>query len=139
MQEKDIPYGHRLMITLGYISNSVGLIIYPINLILFFNDEITQGLIYKFYALIMSPFLIIFAFQTLNGLRRKIVDSLIDVKKLMVFEICWTLLILIEGIITEELETCLVIYLFDLPLIIFVLIYWGSDSHKNYFESFSKN
>ena len=40
MVNLDIPYGHRLMITLGYLECSLGLIFYPIGLIVYLNGEI---------------------------------------------------------------------------------------------------
>ena len=137
MVNLDIPYGHRLMITFGYIERILNLISYPIVLILFSNGEFDVGVITTFSTLLISPFLIFFGFQILNQLRRKEIEGLENLKTLIQIEIILYLLIIVELIFTENADY-LISYLFFLPLNIFVLVYWGAPSHKKYFESFDK-
>ena len=139
MIDRDIPYGHRLMISLGYIECSIALIAYPIILIgLAYAEEFveTSGISIIFYV-IFQPFMIFFGFDALNKLRRKDIQGLENVKTLMIITLTFTAIGLIEAIYTQDFETIFMI-LFGLPLTIFTLIYWGAPSHKSYFESFLK-
>ena len=60
MVNLDIPYGHRLMITFGYIERTISLPAYPIFLISLSNGELEGGVITTFGGLAISPFLIFF-------------------------------------------------------------------------------
>ena len=66
MVVRDIPYGHRLMITLGYLEWSLALIFYPIILIGLAYSEISivaNGISIILYV-VFSPFMIFFGFDT---------------------------------------------------------------------------
>ena len=137
MVVRDIPYGHRLMITLGYLEWSLALIVYPIILIGLAYSELSieaNGISIILYV-VFSPFMIFFGFDTLNKLRRKDLQGLANVKTLMLITLLLSVIGLIEAISLQEFET-VVAYLFGLPFTIFTLIYWGAPSHKSYFESF---
>ena len=139
MVVRDIPYGHRLMITLGYLEWSLALIIYPIILIGLAYSEgsiETNGISMILYV-VSNPFMIFFGFDTLNKLRRKDLQGLANVKTLMLINLALWAIGLIEVIYLQEFET-IFFYLFALPFTIFTLIYWGAPSHKSYFESFLK-
>ena len=139
MVVRDIPYGHRLMITLGYLEWSLALIVYPIILIGLAYSELSfeaNGISIIIYV-VVSPFLIFFGFDTLNKLRRKDLQGLANVKTLMLITLLLSATGLIEAISLQEFET-IVAYLFGLPFTIFTFIYWGAPSHKSYFESFLK-
>ena len=139
MIDRDIPYGHRLMISLGYIECSIALIAYPITLIgLRYSEELveTRGISILIYV-ILQPFIIFFGFDALNKLRRKDIKGLENVKTLMIITLIFTAIGLIEAIYTQDFETIFII-LIGLPFTIFTLIYWGAPSHKIYFESFLK-
>ena len=139
MIDRDIPYGHRLMISLGYLECSIALIAYPIILIgLAYSEEfveISQINIIIFF--IVQPFMIFFGFDALNKLRRKDIQGLKNVKTLMIITLTFTAIGLIESIYTKDFESSFLI-LCGLPFTIFTLIYWGAPSHKSYFESFLK-
>ena len=134
---RDIPYGHRLMISLGYLEQSLALILYPIILIglAYSEGSIEASGISMVLYIISSPFLIFFGFDTLNKLRRKDIQGLENVKTLMIINLTIWAIGLIEVIYLQEFET-IFLYLFALPFTIFTLIYWGAPSHKSYFESF---
>ena len=139
MIDRDIPYGHRLMISLGYIECSIALIAYPITLIgLRYSEELveTRGISILIYV-ILQPFIIFFGFDALNKLRRKDIKGLENVKILMIITLIFSAVGLIEAIYKQDFETIFVL-LFGLPFTIFTLIYWGAPSHKIYFESFLK-
>ena len=139
MIDRDIPYGHRLMISLGYIEWSLALIAYPIILIgLAYSEEFveTSGIFIVIYV-ILQPFMICFGFDALNKLRRKDIKGLENVRTLMIITLIFTAVGLIEAIYTQDFERIFLI-LFGLPFTIFTLIYWGAPSHKIYFESFLK-
>ena len=137
MVVRDIPYGHRLMITLGYLEWSLALIVYPIILIglAYSEGSIEANGISIILYVIFYPIMIFFGFDTLNKLRRKDLQGLANVKTLMLITLFLSAIGLIETISLQEFETVL-IYLFGLPFTIFTLIYWGAPSHKIYFESF---
>ena len=137
MIDRDIPYGHRLMISLGYIECSLALIAYPIILIGLAYSELSieaNGISIILYV-VFSPFMIFFGFDTLNKLRRKDLQGLANVKTLMLITLLLSAIGFIEAISLQEFETIVAI-LFGLPFTIFTLIYWGAPSHKSYFESF---
>ena len=137
MVDRDIPYGHRLMITLGYLEWSLALIVYPIILIGLAYSELSieaNGISIILYV-VFSPFMIFFGFDTLNKLRRKDLQGLANVKTLMLITLLLSAIGFIEAISLQEFETVVAI-LFGLPFTIFTLIYWGAPSHKSYFESF---
>ena len=137
MVVRDIPYGHRLMITLGYLEWSLALIFYPIILIGLAYSELSieaNGISIILYV-VFSPFMIFFGFDTLNKLRRKDLQGLANVKTLMLITLLLSAIGFIEAISLQEFETVVAI-LFGLPFTIFTLIYWGAPSHKSYFESF---
>jgi len=139
MIDRDIPYGHRLMISLGYIECSIALIVYPIILIgLAYSEELVQtsGIDIVIYV-IVQPLMIFFGFDALNKLRRKDIKGLENVKILMIITLIFSAVGLIEAIYTQDFETIFII-LIGLPFTIFTLIYWGAPSHKIYFESFLK-
>ena len=139
MIDRDIPYGHRLMITLGYLEWSLALIVYPIILIGLAYSELSieaNGISIILYV-VFSPFMIFFGFDTLNKLRRKDLQGLANVKTLMLITLLLSAIGLIEAISLQEFETVLT-YLVGFPFTIFTLIYWGAPSHKSYFESFLK-
>ena len=137
MIDRDIPYGHRLMISLGYIECSIALIAYPIILIGLAYSEVpaeANGITNIFY-IIVFPLMIFFGFDTLNKLRRKDLQGIENVKTLMLINLILWAIGLIETISLQEFET-IFFYLFALPFTIFILIYWSAPSHKSYFESF---
>ena len=139
MIDRDIPYGHRLMISLGYLECSIALIAYPIILIgLAYSEEFveTSGISIIIFF-IVQPFMIFFGFDTLNKLRRKDIQGLKNVKTLMIITLTFTAIGLIESIYIKDYESSFLI-LCGLPFTIFTLIYWGAPSHKSYFESFLK-
>ena len=140
MIARDIPYGHRLMISLGYLECSLALIIYPIVIIgLVYSERYIQlDRISELIYLIFNPILIFFGFDTLNKLRRKDIQGLENVKTLMLINLIIIVIGLIETISFQEFET-IFFNLFALPFTIFILIYWSAPSHKIYFESFFKN
>ena len=134
MVVRDIPYGHRLMITLGYLEWSLALIFYPIILIGLAYSELSieaNGISIILYV-VFSPFMIFFGFDTLNKLRRKDLQGLANVKTLMLITLLLSAIGFIEAISLQEFETVVAI-LFGLPFTIFTLIYWGAPSHKSYF------
>ena len=137
MVVRDIPYGHRLMITLGYLEWSLALIAYPIILIglAYSEGSIEANGISIILYVVFYPLMIFFGFDTLNKLRRKDLQGLANVKTLMLINLFLSTIGLIASIPLQEFETVL-IYLFGLPFTIFTLIYWGAPSHKIYFESF---
>ena len=137
MVVRDIPYGHRLMITLGYLEWSLALIAYPIILIglAYSEGSIEANGISIILYVVFYPLVIFFGFDTLNKLRRKDLQGLANVKTLMLITLFLSTIGFIEAISLQEFETVL-IYLFGLPFTIFTLIYWGAPSHKIYFESF---
>ena len=135
----DIPYGHRLMITLGYIEWSLALILYPISLIglAYSEGSIEANGISMILYVVFYPLMIFYGFDTLNKLRRKDLQGLANVKTLMLITLILWAIGLIETIYLQEFVT-IFFYLFSLPFTIFTLIYWGAPSHKIYFESFLK-
>ena len=137
MENIDIPYGHRLMITLGYLEKTISLISYPIGLILLSNGELEGGFIYTFSALAISPLYVFFGFKILNQLRRKEIEGLENLNTLIQIIFIHYFLLIVEAIFTDNIEF-LISYLFTLPLTIFVYVYWRAPSHKKYFGSFEK-
>ncbi len=138
MVNLDIPYGHRLMITLGYLECSLGLIFYPIILILYLNGEIIgAGPINIICSFFISLFFIIWGFQILNQLTRKEINGLDNVDTFMKLSILISLILVVEAIAVDDGET-FALSLINIPLTIFALIYWGAESHKKYFESCNK-
>ena len=139
MIDREIPYGHRLMISLGYLEWSIALIAYPIILIGLAYSEVpaeANGITNIFY-IIFFPLMIFFGFDTLNKLRRKDIQGLENVKKLMLIALTFCAIGLIESICIQDFLN-VIFLLFDIPFIVFTLIYWGAPSHRSYFESFLK-
>lgn len=134
------PYGHSTMITLGFIVQILGLVIYLIGLAVSFfsgvNFLVEFGPVYQNLFFIGSPIIIFVSFLILFKLKNKDVEAFSLIKIIFPVAIFLSTLIVIEGF-TLTIPSQLAEFSTMLVNIV-VLIYWNNPAHIRYFRSLKK-
>ena len=134
------PYGHSTMITLGFVTQILGLVSYLICLgISIFsgvNFLVDFGPVYQILFFIGSPILIFVSCLILFKLRNKDVEAFSLIKIIFPIAIFLDTIIVIEGF-TLSMPSQLA-QLSTMLINILVLIYWNNPSHIRYFRSLKK-
>ena len=134
------PYGHSTMITLGFVTQIVGLVSYLIGLAISIFSEVNFlvdfGPVYQILFFIGSPILIFVSFLILFKLRNKDVEAFSLIKIIFPIAIFLDTIIVIEGFTLAMLSQ--LAQLSTMLINILVLIYWNNPSHIRYFRSLKK-
>ena len=124
------PYGHSIMITLGFIAQSLFAILYFVGLS---DNSIQLGPFYEFFYLIGNPIIIFVSFLTLIKLKNQEIEAFSWIK--IIFPVCIFLgtLSVIEGLVLPV--PIQIFEIFTIFINIVVLIYWNNPAHIRYFRS----